>query len=407
MTFQLVAHHQRLSLRSLTPTNYWHQANLLITGNPLKSRTQGPVSHRFWKNQLVTTSPQRKLWTLSLSSHVLFVPQPTSACQLRKIWTRSLVSLRLFVFRLTTACPRKKVLTLCLASFTPLLKIHQYPNRLVQKAVNLTKVAKRFSPAKCKNLLRKESESDPIVIVPAQGENQSTERLQQQTPDVTFLDASKTYPASSSSSAVGSPLKRAKLVRPTVTSNSALQIYSHRESSIKTSVALVGNLNIDGEGEQPARPYSSSDFEIGTESSNAGGSTMADALTGGRYNPVIEVGETSSFSTEPPPRDIGKPEPLKNSSRSMLKEYFAKADPVELLRGQATIALAEDQISSILRVVADEYTRASYDMLENLVYRASRLSLGTPITGKRVSKQSSVGADPKPKLVGYQWRYTK
>ena len=107
---------------------------------------------------------------------------------------------------------------------------------------------------------------------------------------------------------------------------------------------------------------------------------MADALTAGRYNPMVEVQETSSLSTEPPPRNVGKPEPLKVSSRSMLKEYFAKADPVELLRGHATIALTEDQISSVLRVVADETARASYDMLENLVYRASyRLSLSVQI----------------------------
>ena len=105
---------------------------------------------------------------------------------------------------------------------------------------------------------------------------------------------------------------------------------------------------------------------------------------------MVEVEETSSLSTEPPPRNVGKPEPLKVSSRSMLKEYFAKADPVELLRGHATIALTEDQISSVLRVVADETARASYDMLENLVYRASRLSLGAPIPAKRVSKPSSV-----------------
>ena len=74
----------------------------------------------------------------------------------------------------------------------------------------------------------------------------------------------------------------------------------------------------------------------------------------------------------------------------MLKEYFAKTDPVELLRGHATIALTEDQISSVLIVVADETARASYDMLENLVYRASRLILGATIPGKRVPKQSSV-----------------
>ena len=61
-----------------------------------------------------------------------------------------------------------------------------------------------------------------------------------------------------------------------------------------------------------------------------------------------------------------------------------------MLRGHPTIALTEDQVSSVLRVVADETARASYDMLENLVYRASRLSLNTSVPGRRVSKKSNV-----------------
>ena len=94
--------------------------------------------------------------------------------------------------------------------------------------------------------------------------------------------------------------------------------------------------------------------------------------------------------TEPPPTRIGKPRLLKMSSRALLKEYLSQADPVELLRGHATIALTEDQISIVLRVVADETARASYDMLENLVYRASRLSLDTPIPDKRAPKKTGV-----------------
>ena len=87
-----------------------------------------------------------------------------------------------------------------------------------------------------------------------------------------------------------------------------------------------------------------------------------------------------------------KPEPLKVSSRALLKEYFAKAEPVELLSGHSTLALTEDQIACVLRVVADETARASYDMLESLVYRASRLNLNTSVPSKRVPRKSSVGS---------------
>ena len=73
-----------------------------------------------------------------------------------------------------------------------------------------------------------------------------------------------------------------------------------------------------------------------------------------------------------------------------MKEYFSKTEQVELLRGHSTIALTEDQISSVLRVVADETARASYEVLENLVFRACILSLNTSVPGRRVSKKFNV-----------------
>ena len=47
-----------------------------------------------------------------------------------------------------------------------------------------------------------------------------------------------------------------------------------------------------------------------------------------------------------------------------------------------------------MRVVADETARASYDLLENLVYRASRLSLATGPGGNQANKKSSSGSGP-------------
>ena len=64
---------------------------------------------------------------------------------------------------------------------------------------------------------------------------------------------------------------------------------------------------------------SEKELETDAESSNAGGSTMADALTSGRYNPLIEVDKASSQSASLPPSPTGKPEPLKVSSRALLK----------------------------------------------------------------------------------------
>ena len=188
--------------------------------------------------------------------------------------------------------------------------------------------------------------------------------------------------------------KRAKLTRPATPIDPTVQIYSYRESSIASTSASIEPFQAHTELIQPDQQCSSSDFEPGTdaESSNAAGSTMADALVAGRYTPLIELDNATNQTASLPPIPRSKPEPLKVSSRALLKEYFAKAEPVDLLRDHSTLALTEAQIASVLRVVADEIARASYDMLESLVYRASRLNLNTSVPSKRVSRKSSVGS---------------
>ena len=242
---------------------------------------------------------------------------------------------------------------------------------------------------------QKESESELITVFPGQEQKERPDRQFHQVPAVAFLDTVTAYSASSNSSAIGNSKKRAKLVRPATPLRPTLQDDIHSEPSIAPSTTSIGLHHGFGESEQPIRMGSSSDYGLETdaESSNAGGSTMADALTSGRYNPLIEVDKASSQSASLPPAPTGKPEPLKVSSRALLKEYFAKTEPVELLRGHSTIALTEDQISSVLRIVADETARASYDMLENLVYRASRLSLNTSVPGRSNVRSLSQGSD--------------
>ena len=96
----------------------------------------------------------------------------------------------------------------------------------------------------------------------------------------------------------------------------ALQDDTSSEPSIASSTTSNGLHHGFGEPEQPIRTGSSSDngLETDAESSNAGGSTMADALTSGRYNPLVEVDKASSQSASLPPAPAGKTEPLKVSS---------------------------------------------------------------------------------------------
>ena len=73
----------------------------------------------------------------------------------------------------------------------------------------------------------------------------------------------------------------------------------------------------------------------------------------------------------------------------MIKEYFAQNETFRLPPGNPAVVFTEDQVGSLLRVVADETARASYDMLENLIHRAKRLSLTTEPVGSTSNKKGS------------------
>ena len=89
--------------------------------------------------------------------------------------------------------------------------------------------------------------------------------------------------------------------------------------------------------------------------------------------------ESSHDSSIPdlPPRT--EPPPLSGTSRVIIKQCFTEVNPICLDPGHPVIALNQDQITSILRIVADESARASFEMLNSVVERASRLNLSSPV----------------------------
>ena len=99
--------------------------------------------------------------------------------------------------------------------------------------------------------------------------------------------------------------------------------------------------------------------------------------------------DQSSVTTplDPPrePRDV----PLGGRSRALIKEHFENIERFRLPPGHPVVAFTESQISAVMRAVADETARASYDMLENLFYRASRLSLASRPVGTKSGKVGS------------------
>ena len=126
----------------------------------------------------------------------------------------------------------------------------------------------------------------------------------------------------------------------------------------------------------PAPSYSGGDFETDIESINPRGSTIEDVNTllletVPEYLRESSSGDQSSFIER---RPFLRANPLALSSRALIKQCFQKAELLCLYEGHLTIALIETEIGSILRVVADQTAKASYEMMENLLRKASGLN---------------------------------
>ena len=134
-----------------------------------------------------------------------------------------------------------------------------------------------------------------------------------------------------------------------------------------------------------------SDSKIGhltdSESSRQVGSTLAEALNPAAQYSFPEDSDRSSTITPDKLPVEDKILQLGGRIRALIKEYFAGNEPSSLPQGHPTIAFTEGQICNVLKRVADETARASYDMLEKLIHRASQLSLTSePVAGKSTKK---------------------
>ena len=92
---------------------------------------------------------------------------------------------------------------------------------------------------------------------------------------------------------------------------------------------------------------------------------------------------------------------MSSSSRTLVNHYFQQASAFNLPKDHPTISLNSEQMQTILRVVADESARASYAMMEDIVIRASKLSLGrTSVGQKNLPSNTSAGGSVYPSSEG-------
>ena len=121
-------------------------------------------------------------------------------------------------------------------------------------------------------------------------------------------------------------------------------------------------------------------------------STLGDALRSPAKTTTIACpgGSSKESSDFIAPVELG-PTPLSGTSRAIVKQCFDEVNPICLDPGHPVVAYNQDQITSILRIVADESARASFEMLNSIVERASKLNLGSnkPTTSRTRVRSSS------------------
>ena len=122
---------------------------------------------------------------------------------------------------------------------------------------------------------------------------------------------------------------------------------------------------------------------------NPAGSTIAQALDL-KSRPINNESSDveSAFTTVGLP-GVLKGQSLEPTSRALIKEHFQTKEPFNFPQGHPVIAFTEDQLSSVLKIVADETVRASQDMLEGIIQKTRRLTLEA--TASTMATPASLG----------------
>ena len=119
--------------------------------------------------------------------------------------------------------------------------------------------------------------------------------------------------------------------------------------------------------------YSNSEVGIETDvesTHNPAGSTIAQALNVQARKALLEIGDSDSAFIPVGHPSISRSTMLRPSSRALIKEFFTNAETFDFPKGHATIAFTENQISTVVKAVAEETVGTSCDMMEKLMQKA-------------------------------------
>ena len=238
--------------------------------------------------------------------------------------------------------------------------------------------------------VEKSSESGQLTLFPQTGRSSPEPIQSSDSPKVISLDPPSRYLQSSLKDDNKDPDGKENRV----TINSVIE--EAEISSVEPSITFaVPEASGQSDLESPSRQVAAAN--IATTSSDAvtpvesdadynayARSTLADALSAPQPRLVrLPSDEASGTDSEPEPPAASKSATLYVTSREVIRKYFSESQPISLPRGHPTVAFNRDQIEHILKVVADETALSSFEMLNSVVMRASRLSLGERVATRR------------------------
>ena len=225
----------------------------------------------------------------------------------------------------------------------------------------------------------KTSTSDPIAITRGLNELLPDEEMPEGVPRVVFLDEpdAKTIPTVTTSE------EQNELVSPdrgVVVASTTSTVVQQEQTEEETAGNTSQDEQRSNRGPMDYRSQTDDDtcFGMETDTGSLARPTLAQAL----YRPaeirnITCPDDSSSESVIPEVRKDPGPNPLSATSKVIIKQCFTETNPICLDPGHPVIALNQEQITSILRIVADESARASFEMLNSVVQRASKLNLGS------------------------------
>ena len=239
------------------------------------------------------------------------------------------------------------------------------------------------------------SESEPVAVTPGLNEMIPDASRPVDAPDVVFLDKATVQAAISEAIDPNFATDETPIIESQTTQTTLPEGQAVQQSEV-TPASSPTDENGDVQGQMDYRSQTEDESCPGmdTDTGSIARSTLAQALYSPSKPGNVSLPQTSSQDmSDPLPPEPRGPTPLSSTSRLIIKQCFEETNPTYLSPGHMTVAFNQDQINSILRIVADESARASYEMLNSVVVRASRLNLHSP-RGTTARKHTQEGSHP-------------